>query len=125
MVTVLLVEDEPIVAEIYQLALERAGYGVVIARDGAEALRLAGESAPDFMFLDIRLPKMGGLDVLRAKASDARTRDIPTVMMTNFDDPALIRSCRELGARDYLVKAGFNPSELGGIVARWVRPGVV
>jgi len=119
--TVLLVEDDPTVAEIYRLALERARYVVVIARDGIECLESVAAQPPDFIFMDIRMPRMDGMQALREL--NARQAVPPVVMLSNFDDPALIRESRTLGAKDYIVKAGMNPGELPAIVARWVDRG--
>ena len=120
--TVLIVEDDPTVADIYFLSLERAGYRVVVAKDGVDGLDAVSREAPDFMFLDIRMPRMDGLEMLRALAGRGQMDALPTVMLTNFDDPALMRECLALGARDYLVKAGTNPAELGAVVARFLSP---
>ena len=119
----LVVEDDPTVADIYSLSLERAGYRVVVARDGIEGLDMAGRESPDLIFLDIRMPRMDGVETLRALAADPATKDIPVVMLSNFDDPALVRETRALGARDYIVKARINPADLAGMVARWLKPG--
>jgi CheY-like chemotaxis protein len=118
--TVLVVEDESIVAEIYRLVLQRGGYDVVLAVDGIDGLQKASTSAPDFIFLDIRMPGMDGIEVLRALAGRRETQHVPVVMLSNFDDPALIRESLALGAKEYLIKAGMNPAELPSIVARWV-----
>ncbi len=120
--TVLVVEDESIVAEIYCLALERAGFAVVVAKDGVDGLDKASTSAPDFIFLDIRMPGLDGIEVLRALAAKGDMDGVPVVMMSNFDDPALMRESMKLGAKQYLIKAGMNPNELPGIVARWLFP---
>ena len=119
-VTVLVVEDDAAVADIYQLALEQAGYDVRIARDGVEGLRLAAELLPDFVFLDIRMPNLDGIGALRRLAASPETSAIPTVMLSNFDDPALVRESLSLGAKEYLVKAATNPTELASVVARWL-----
>lgn len=119
---VLVVEDEPMIAEIYELVLERAGYTVRVARDGVEALELATKRRPDFVFLDIRMPRLDGIGVLRAFAGDPATRDIPTVVMSNYDDPGLMRQLVQLGAKAYLIKAATDPNQLAGLVERWLRP---
>lgn len=119
---VLVVEDEPMIAEIYELVLERAGYTVRVARDGVEALELATKRRPDFVFLDIRMPRLDGIGVLRAFAGDPATRDIPTVVMSNYDDPGLMRQSVQLGAKAYLIKAATDPNQLAGLVERWLRP---
>jgi|ERR1051325_2169541 CheY-like chemotaxis protein len=118
--TVLVVEDESIVADIYRLVLERGGYQVVLAVDGVDGLEKASTSPPDFIFLDIRMPRMDGIEVLRALAAREGTKQVPVVMLSNFDDPALVHESLALGAKQYLVKAGMNPSELPAIVARWI-----
>jgi two-component system, OmpR family, alkaline phosphatase synthesis response regulator PhoP len=121
-VTVLVIEDESIVADIYRLALERAGFDVVVARDGVDGLDKASTSSPSFIFLDIRMPGLDGIEVLRALAARGDMGEVPVVMLSNFDDPALVRESKDLGAKQYLIKAGMNPAELPGIVARWLGP---
>lgn len=118
--TVLLVEDDVVVAEIYRLALERAGYHVVVAHDGRSGLEAAARSAPDLVFLDIRMPKLSGVEVLRELAANETTKAIPVVMLSNFDEAALTKSCLELGAKQYLLKVATNPTELPAVVARWL-----
>ena len=115
--TILLCEDDPIVADIYGLALNRAGYHVVTARDGMEGVEKASSASPDLIFLDIRMPRMDGIEALRLLAERFDLETLPVVMLSNFDDPALVRACRELGAKDYLIKAGLNPASLPEMVS--------
>jgi len=89
--TVLIVEDDAIVAEIYSLALGRAGYRVMVSRNGVDGLEAAAREQPDFIFLDIRMPKMDGIEVLRGLAGRGEGIVVPIVMLTNFDDPAIDR----------------------------------
>ena len=118
--TVLLVDDDRVVAEMYRLALTRAGHDVLVANDGLAGLQVASTAQPDCIFLDIRMPKMDGVEVLRSLAASDSTKDIPVVMLSNYDEPALVRETAKLGAKQYLVKAGTNPADLGGIVSHWV-----
>ncbi len=117
---VLLVDDDAIVAEIYSLTLRRKGFEVALAADGEAGLRSATEGMPNLVFLDIRLPKMDGIEMLRRLKANAATRHIPVVMLSNFDDAELIRSSRELGAKEYLVKVNTDPTELPRMAARWI-----
>jgi CheY-like chemotaxis protein len=66
------------------------------------------------------MPKMDGIEVLRSLGAAKATRDIPVVMLSNYDEPGLVRQCLGLGAKEYLVKAGTNPADLGRIVTQWV-----
>ena len=120
--TVLVVEDDRIVADMYRLALTRAGHDVSVANDGLAGLQLATTSRPEFIFLDMRMPRMGGVEVLRSLAASDGTRNIPVVMLSNYDEPGLVKECLKLGAKEYLVKAGTNPADLGRIVSNWVHP---
>ena len=117
---VLLVDDDRIVAEIYSLTLRRKGFDVEVAADGEAGLRLAIERVPDVVFLDIRMPKIDGIEMLRRLKANAATRDIPVVMLSNYDDAQLISSSRELGAMDYLVKVNTDPTHLPAIAARLI-----
>jgi CheY-like chemotaxis protein len=119
--TILIVDDDALVGEMYKLALSRAGLGVVVARDGIEGLRMAETGSPEMIFLDIRMPGMNGLEVLRQLGASAKTRDIPVVMLSNYDDHHYLTESIRLGAKEYLVKAGINPADLVAVVARWRR----
>ena len=119
---VLIVDDDVVVCEIYRLSLERAGYGVHAAADGVAGLQMVSSANPDFIFLDIRMPKMDGIELLRRLVADPATREIPVVMMSNYDEPALINESLGLGAKEYLIKAGTDPRNLPAVVSRWVKP---
>jgi len=115
-VEILLVEDNPTDAELAQRALKKLGLpGQVHAvRDGEEALdfvfargafgkREVGQGLA-VILLDLKLPKVDGLEVLRAVKSDPRTRDIPVVMLTSSKVPADVEACYRAGANSYIVK---------------------
>lgn len=120
MAKVLVVDDDRVVADMYSLALSRAGHDVLVANDGLAALQMASTARPDIVFLDIRMPKMDGIEVLRNLSSVNRTKGIPVVMLSNYDEPGLVRESLSLGAKEYLVKAGTNPADLDRIVSQWV-----
>ena len=108
---------------MYRLALSRAGHEVIVANDGVAGLHTATTGGPDIVFLDIRMPKMDGMEVLRNLMAGDSTQNLPVVMLSNYDEPGLVRESLGLGAKEYLVKAGTNPADLGAIVSRWVsRP---
>ncbi|HEV2875295.1 MAG TPA: response regulator transcription factor [Thermoleophilaceae bacterium] len=108
--TVLVVDDEPTIAEVVARYLERAGYETATAGDGLEALRLAADRRPDLIVLDLMLPGLGGLEVLRrlAQADGPRT---PVILLTaKGEQNDKLVGLRD-GADDYVVKP-FSPSEL-------------
>ena len=110
--TILLVEDEKEVSEIYSLALEQGHFRVLTARDGQTGLKLANSHKPDLILLDIILPKMDGFEMLTKLKGDRKTKGIPVVMLTNLGDAEDISRGKELGALAYLVKASYGPSQV-------------
>ena len=119
-VHVLLVEDDPAVADMYRVRLEMDGYRVLVAGDGETALRMVREVAPELVLLDYRLPRLDGPAVLRALRGDERTRGQAVVVLSAFDEPRLVAEGRALGALDWLVKTHVTPAELSGVVRRFV-----
>jgi PAS domain S-box-containing protein len=111
---VLVVEDEPDIAQLIRRYLQRGGYGVLIASDGAEGLRLARDEQPDVITLDVLMPGVDGLTVLEWLKSDPTTAGIPVVLLSIVPDDG--RAAR-LGAVDYLNKP-VDPDVLLAHVAR-------
>ena len=105
---ILVVDDEPRIAEICRDYLERAGFKVTIAGNGADALTLARTAQPDLVVLDLGLPKMDGLDVTRALRKHT---NVPIIMLTARVEESDKLIGLELGADDYLTKP-FSPKEL-------------
>lgn len=112
---ILLAEDDAPLAELTTLALapEKLACDVIVARDGVEALdcirrrgnfRTRAEGNPALVLLDLKMPKVDGLEVLRQIKSDARLKNIPVVMFTSSREPADVRRSYLLGANAYVVK---------------------
>jgi DNA-binding response OmpR family regulator len=120
-VRVLFVEDDAAVAEMYRLKLELDGYTVTIASDGEEGVKMAKESPPDIVFLDIRLPKMDGFSVLESLRADATLKNIPVIILSNYGEAELVERGLKLGALDYLIKAETTPSTLSRGVGKWIN----
>jgi len=105
---ILVVDDEPRIAEIARDYLERAGYRVTVAGNGIDALAIARTRQPDLIVLDLGLPQMDGLDVTRALR---RQSNVPIIMLTARVDESDTLIGLELGADDYVTKP-FSPKEL-------------
>ncbi len=105
---ILLVEDNPNDAELTQRALKKSDVGarLAVARDGAEALEylLSNRPKPKVVFLDLKLPKIDGIEVLRRVRSDERTRSLPVVVLTSSQEERDISECYKLGVNSYVVK---------------------
>lgn len=109
---ILLVEDDFFLADIYQTKLSVENYDVLVGQDGMEGLTLAQENVPDLILLDIMLPKMDGLEVLKKLKDDDRTKDIPVILLSNLGQEFVVKGGMNLGAVDYLLKSDLTPREV-------------
>ena len=107
-IEVLLVEDNPSDVELTLRALQKRNLAnrVVVARDGVEALQLLerAEAPPKVVLLDLKLPKLNGLEVLRRMKSDDRTKRIPVVVLTSSHEEPDVEESYRLGVNSYIVK---------------------
>jgi two-component system, OmpR family, phosphate regulon response regulator PhoB len=108
---VLIVEDEADLVTLLKYNLEKEGFRTISAGDGEEALLLAGEQVPNLVLLDWMLPLMSGLEVCRQMRRNAKTRDIPIIMLTARGEEADKVRGLNSGADDYIAKP-FSPTEL-------------
>ena len=109
---ILLIEDEEMLANMYQVKFENEGYTLIKARDGEQGLEMAQKEKPDFILLDVIMPKMDGFTVLKKLKEDAATKNIPVLLLTNLGQDEDVKKGKELGAVGYLVKANITPSEV-------------
>lgn len=109
---VLIVEDEPMLAEMYATKFTMEGFEVVTAHDGASGLKAAKEGPPAVILLDIIMPKLDGFAVLKQLKQDAALKTIPVILLTNLGQEDDIKRGKELGADDYYVKADHSPQEV-------------
>lgn len=113
MKTILLIEDDLLLTRVYRRIFAKAdGFALKVARDGAAGLATAKEIMPDLILLDIILPKIDGIEVLKRLKEDVKTRDIPVIMLTNLSEPIHVSDAITLGARGYLVKSNQTPDEV-------------
>ena len=108
MATILVVDDEPRIVQLVRDYLEHGGFTVLVASDGAAALRSARTGRPDLVVLDLGMPGLDGLDVARALRRDG---EVPIIMLTARTEESDKLVGLELGADDYLTKP-FSPKEL-------------
>ncbi|PYJ92845.1 MAG: DNA-binding response regulator [Verrucomicrobia bacterium] len=108
---ILIIEDESDVADLLTLNLRKAGFRISTAADGASGLQKARDDRPDFIVLDLMLPKMSGLEVCRILKSDTATRHIPILMLTAKAEEIDRIVGLEFGADDYVTKP-FSPREV-------------
>src|SRR5210317_1243644 len=113
MTTILIVDDEKSMRDFLKILLTKEGYEVIVAGDGNEALTALGKKRVDLVISDIRMPGMGGLELL-AKVKD-EADDIPVIMITAFASPNDAVQAMKSGAYDYISKP-FNVDEIKSVI---------
>jgi DNA-binding response OmpR family regulator len=114
--TILIADDEPNIRQLVAFTLRRRGFEIVEAEDGATALDLVRQSAPDLVVLDVMMPGLTGIAVLQQLSADPATADIPVILLSAKGQGVEIEEGLASGARLYLVKP-FSPRELADRVA--------
>ena len=109
---VLIVEDDVYISEMYRIKFESENYKTVITSNGSEIIKMIEKEKPDIILLDIVMPVMDGFDVLKIIKSNEKFNNIPVVMLTNLSQKESIERVFELGAKGYIVKSHFTPSEV-------------
>ncbi len=111
-IKILLVEDDPFLLNMYATKFELENFKVIVAEDGEKGVKLAMKESPDIILLDIILPKMNGFEVLKKLKDDKELSKIPVILLTNLSQKNEIEQGLAMGAKDYLIKAHFMPSEV-------------
>ena len=121
MTKILVAEDEPDIRELVTFMLRFAGYEVVAAANGEEAVLTAARELPDLVLLDVRMPRMTGYEACRLMRANPDLRNVPVVFLSAKGQDTEIRSGMAAGAEEYLLKP-FSPMDLTnrvrGILAR-------
>jgi len=119
---ILIAEDEPDIRELVTFMLKFAGYEVVAASNGEDAVHMAVRELPDLVLMDVRMPRMTGYDACRKMKANPDLRDVPVVFLSAKGQDSEIQSGLEAGAEAYLLKP-FSPAELTnrvrGILSRY------
>lgn len=120
MKTVLLVDDEQQAIDVFHAALTAAGYDIVVAQNAKTALDLTKNQSFDVVIADEMMPDMSGNDLIKALRADATTASIPIVILTNYNDDALVKEALAAGANDYILKYKMVPEDLAEKVKKLI-----
>ncbi len=110
--TILVIEDERILAEMYRDKLERSGFKVHSAFDAEEGLEMAVKVKPNLILLDILLPRENGISFLEKMRQRKEISSIPVIAFSNFDDSQTKVNAQKLNVKDYLIKTDYTPKEI-------------
>lgn len=113
---ILVVEDEKALNEAYELILSNEGHEVVVAHDGEEALKKSESFEPDIILLDLRMPRVDGIEFLRKYKLAEKHPKVKVIVFSNLDAQEDIDTAYTLGAQRYILKAWASPKELVKLV---------
>ncbi len=117
---VLLIEDDPAIAEMYQVQLEYDGYRVTVASTGELGVASMSTSRPDIVLLDLLLPDRSGLEIM-ADIKEQVLNHPPVVILSNYGEPAMMDRGFSLGALEYLVKSRVTPASVSQSIPGWIE----
>jgi len=111
--SILLVEDDSFISQMYQTKLTNLGFAVELFDNGEDAAaRLGQDPLPDLLLLDIVLPKKDGFEILEELRGQDRTKNLPVILLTNLGQKPDVERGIKLGADDYIIKAHYTPTEV-------------
>ncbi len=114
---ILVVEDVSFLQNAIRISLEDAGYKVLTASDGEEGLEMALAKIPDLILLDIMMPKMDGMTMLKKLRHDPKGKKIPVIILTNMSSEEKLIEAHKEGVTDYFIKSDWEIEELPDLVA--------
>lgn len=119
--SILLIEDEEVIRELYAEVLRDAGYKVMEARDGDTGLKRALGDEWDIMLLDIMLPGSDGLQILKYVKENERLKMKPIILLTNLGNEMIIKEAFSKGADAYLIKSEITPDKIVSEVGNYLK----
>ena len=118
---ILIVEDDFFIRDIYQKQFTKEGFNVEVSPDAENGLEKVKNEKPNLILLDLMLPKMSGLDLLKILKADTDLKSIPVVILTNLGQDQAIKQGFDLGADGYLIKSAYTPSQIVNEVRTYIK----
>ncbi len=112
MTKIAIVEDDPVISQMYRMKFEADGFDVQLANDGKKGVALVEHFTPDIVLLDIQMPEMNGQEALTAIRKQPWGKDIPVIILTNLGEEEAPKGIRSLGIHSYIVKAELTPRQV-------------
>jgi len=112
MTKIAIIEDDPVISQMYRMKFEAEGFSVQLANNGSRGVSLVKDFKPDMILLDLEMPEMNGETALKQIRSHDWGKHIPVMILTNLGAEEAPKSLKALGIIDYIVKANLTPSEV-------------
>jgi CheY-like chemotaxis protein len=120
MAKILIVEDDPILSDLYNNTFLLGGFTTHTAKNGLEGFETAVKEKPDIIFLDIMMPKMNGIELIGELKKNEVTKNIPVIILSNFSDQKLAQEAITKGALAYIIKSDYEPKEVIQVANKWL-----
>lgn len=121
MAKILLIEDDSLIVKIYSTRLKADGFEVISADNGEDGITLAEREKPDFVLLDVMMPKMDGFKVLETLRAQDDLKNKPIIVYSNLAQESEMQKALQMGATEFIVKANISPTELVSKIKSYVK----
>ncbi len=112
MTKIAIIEDDPVISQMYRMKFEADGFDVQLANDGKKGVALVENFLPDLILLDLQMPEMSGDEALSVIRKSAWGKNIPAIILTNLGEEEAPKHIRSLGIHSYIVKAELTPRQV-------------
>lgn len=112
MTKIAIIEDDPVISQMYRMKFEADGFDVQLANDGERGVALVEAYAPDMILMDLQMPKMNGAEALAVIRKSEWGKNIPVIILTNLGEEEAPKEIRGLGIHSYIVKADLTPRQV-------------
>lgn len=112
MIKITIIEDDPVISQMYRMKFEADGFDVTMAGNGKEGVESVEKSTPDIILMDIQMPEMDGVEALTKIRQMENGRDIPVIILTNLGTEEAPSALKKLNVANYIVKASLTPKQV-------------
>jgi DNA-binding response OmpR family regulator len=112
MIKIAIIEDDPVISQMYRMKFEADGFEVQVADNGADGITLVEKMKPDIILLDLQMPEMGGAEALAKIRHEEWGKTVPVIILTNMGEEEAPKNLHSLGIHSYIVKADLTPRQV-------------
>ena len=112
MTKIAIIEDDPVISQMYRMKFEADGFDVQLANNGKRGVALVGAFSPDIILLDLQMPEMSGDEALTEIRKKSESKNTPVIILTDLGEEEAPKSLRALGIHSYIVKAELTPRQV-------------
>ena len=112
MTKIAIIEDDPVISQMYRMKFEAEGFDVQLADNGKRGVAMAESFRPDIILLDLQMPEMNGEEALTAMRKEDWGKDFPVIILTNLGEEEAPKGLNALGIHSYIVKADLTPKQV-------------